>query len=310
MQDYYWPGIHCDIDLYIKSYISCSWNKSSTQAPAGFLHSLPILDNWFDELALDFVGTLTTSKGFDMILVITDRLMDYVKLNPTLSIATVQDITKLVYNCWYHHFGLPKAITSDCEKLFISNFWKELHKRIKVSLRMSTTFDSETDHSSERSNKTMIEAIRHYMYFRYTDLADHLIHVEAVMNNSINATTGKTLIELVFRAPLHLFPSSRDLAKPSQNVPAVSNYIQRIQDNITMARDRHVTIKMKQMTYANSKWCPEPEYKVGDKAYLETKDLRLYVKQKGWSAKFYLWYVGPFEISKSQPQASSLKLHA
>ena len=155
----------------------------------------------------------------------------------------------------------------------------------------------------------MIEALRHYINLRHTDWVDHLIHMEAAMNNLVNATTGKTPTELVFGSPLCLFPSPRDLAKPTQDVPAVSDYIQRIQDNVALARDRHAAAKTKQTTYANRKRRPDPEYKVGNKAYLETKDLRLHVKQKGRSAKFYSRYVGLFEITKSQPETSNYTLN-
>jgi hypothetical protein len=41
---------------------------------------------------------------------------------------------------------------------------------------------------------------------------------------------------------------------------------------------------------------------------METKDLRLRVKQKGRSAKFYYRYVGPFEISKAAPKPSNYTL--
>ena len=140
MGDYYWPGVQRDIELYIKSCVSCGRNKSPTQAPAGLLHPMPIPEQRFDELALDFVGTLPISKGFDTILVMTDRLTDYVKLEPTHSSATAQNIARVIYSSWYRQFGLPKAITSDRDKLFTSKFWKELHKWIKVSLRMSTSF--------------------------------------------------------------------------------------------------------------------------------------------------------------------------
>jgi hypothetical protein len=269
---------------------------------------MPIPERRFDELALDFVGKLAISKGFDTVLVMTDRLTDYVKFEPTHSTATAQDIAKLVYASWYRQFGLPKAITSDRDKLFTSHFWKELHKRTNISLRMSTSFHPETDGSSERSNKTMIEAVRHYVNRQHTDWADHLIHIEAAMNNSVNATAGKTPTEMVYGAPLRLFPSARDLAKPTQDVPAVSDYIQRIQDYVAIARDRHAEAKTKQTTYSNKKRRPEPNYNVGDKAYLETKDLRLRVKQKGRSAKFYTRYVGPFEISKAEPKTSNYTL--
>ena len=75
-----------------------------------------------------------------------------------------------------------------------------------------------------------------------------------------------------------------------------------------MARDHHAEAKTKQTTYANQHRRPEPDYKVGEKAYLETKDLHLHIKQKGRSAKFYSRYVGPFEISKAQPDTSNYTL--
>src|SRR5437762_13783461 len=116
---------------------------------------------------------------------------------------------------------------------------------------MSKSYQPETDGSSERSNKTMIAALRHYVNLRQSDWADHLIHVETAMNNSVNATTGKTPTELVYGTPLRLFPAPNELAKPDLDVPAVSDYIQRIQDNISLARDRHAEAKAKQTTYSN-----------------------------------------------------------
>jgi hypothetical protein len=98
MADYHWPGHQRDVDLYIKSCTSCGRNKSPTQAPAGLLHPMPIPEWRFDELAMDFVGKLTSSKSFDTILVMTDRLTDYVKFEPTHSTATAQDIAKLIYS--------------------------------------------------------------------------------------------------------------------------------------------------------------------------------------------------------------------
>jgi hypothetical protein len=89
----------------------------------------------------------------------TDRLTNYVKIKPTTSSATAPAIANLVYRSWYHQFGLPTAITSDRDKLFVSKFWMELFKRIDVQLRMSTAYHLETDSSSERSNKTIIEAL-------------------------------------------------------------------------------------------------------------------------------------------------------
>jgi hypothetical protein len=130
---------------------------------------MPIPSNRFSEMALDFVGPVPKSNGFDMILGMTDRLTNYVKLEPVHSTATAQDIADVVYHSWYRQFGMPEAMTSDRDKLFTSKFWKELFKKTKVQLRMSTAYHPETDGSSERANKTLIEALRHYVNIRQSD---------------------------------------------------------------------------------------------------------------------------------------------
>src|SRR5204862_7123337 len=108
---------------------------------------------------------------------------------------------------------------------FTSKFWKELHKRIRVHLRMSTSYHPETDGSSERSNKTMIESLRHYVNLRQSDWADHLIHMETAMNNSVNATTGKTPTELVYGTTVRLLTSPSHLAKTNLDIYAILDYI-------------------------------------------------------------------------------------
>ena len=304
-REYFWPGLDQDVEEYIRTCDSCARNKTSTQAPAGLLHPLPVPSSRFDELALDFVGPLPESGGFDMILGMTDRLTNYTKLEPVHSTATAEDIADVVYRSWCRQFGMPKAITSDRDKLFTSKFWKELFKKSKVQLRMSTAYHPETDGASERSNKTLIEALRHYVNVRQSDWAKHLMHVEIVMNNSVNTTTGKAPNELLYGTTVRLFPA---INPSSTNVPAVANYIEKVQESIAIARDNHTVAKTKQTTNANKHRREEPDYKVGDQVYLNTKNLRLLIKRKGRSAKFYPRYVGPFPIIKAKPETSTYKL--
>jgi hypothetical protein len=108
---------------------------------------MPIPPERFSEIAMDFVGPLPKSKGYDMILVMTDRLTNYVKIEPIYKTATARDVADILYQSWYRQFGLPQAITCDRDKLFISKFWMELFKKIDIQLRMSTAYHPETDGS-------------------------------------------------------------------------------------------------------------------------------------------------------------------
>ena len=67
------------------------------QAPAGFLYPMPIPDQCFSELAMDFIGPLPKAKGFDTILVMTDHFINYIKIEPTVCTITAPMIVTLVY---------------------------------------------------------------------------------------------------------------------------------------------------------------------------------------------------------------------
>ena len=52
----------------------------------------------------------------------------------------------------------------------------------------------------------------------------------------------------------------------------------------------------------------EPQYKMGDKVMLNSKNLRKRLKRARKSAKFYPRFVGPFSIVKAEPETSNYKL--
>jgi len=256
---------------------------------------------------MDFVGPIPECKGFDMLLILTDRLTNYVRIVPTRSTATAQDIAQLVYESWYRLFGLPHSIVSDRHKLFTSHFWQELHRLLDIHIKMSTTVHPETDGSSERSNKTAIEALRSYANRRQTDWIHHLIHVETVMNNSVNATTKMTPTQLLFGTSIRLFPSFRPKV-PDTHVPAVAAFIERVNQSVAIAKDNHLAAKTVQAHHANKHRRPEPKFKVGDKVMLDSRNIRHRLKKNGLSAKFYPRFLGPFKIIKAKPETSNYKL--
>ena len=305
---YFWPGLSKDVRKYTASCPQCLRNKSSNQVPAGLLHPLPIPHERFSDIAMDFVGPIPKSNGYDMILVITDRLTNYVRIEPTHSTATAPDIALLVYNTWCRQFGLPQRIISDRDKLFMSQFWKTLHKLLGIEIQASTSYHPQTDGSSERSNKTVIQALRNYVNRRQTDWTKHLIHVETAMNNSVNATTELIPTELLYGSPIRLFPTLDDTDINDIQLPAVRNYIDRIMESIAIAKDNHITAKTIQTRNANRSRRPDPIYKVGDMVMLNSRNIRRRIKKNGRSAKLYPRFLGPFKIIRAEPKTSNYKL--
>ena len=139
---------------------------------------------------MDFIGPLPLDNGFDCILSMTNRLGSDLRIVPTRTDITVEDLTVLFFNHWYCENGLPKDIISDRDKLFVSKFWCALHKLTGVKLKLSSAYHPETDGSSERSNKTINQCICYHVRRNQKGWVCALPQICFDIMNSVNASTG------------------------------------------------------------------------------------------------------------------------
>ncbi len=85
-QVFWWPGVKQEVQNYVRACISCQRNKSTNLLPGGLLQPLPIPENPWDSVSMDFIVQLPqTDKGFDAILVFVDRLTKMTHLAPTVT---------------------------------------------------------------------------------------------------------------------------------------------------------------------------------------------------------------------------------
>ena len=112
---------------------------------------------------MDFIGPLLTDEGYDCILTITDRLGADIRIVPTKTTITAEDLTMIFFNTWYCENGLPNNIVCDRDKIFVSRFWKALMKLTGVKLKMLSAYHLETDGSSEQSNKTVNQLLCYHV---------------------------------------------------------------------------------------------------------------------------------------------------
>jgi len=97
-------------------------------------------------------------------MTITDRLgAADIRLVPCQATNTAAEVAQLFFNHWYCENRLPLKIITDRDRLFMSHFWKELHKIMGVKLKMSSTYHLETDGATERTNKTVNQMLRFHV---------------------------------------------------------------------------------------------------------------------------------------------------
>jgi transposase InsO family protein len=106
------------------------------------------------------VGLPKTTKGYDSIWVIVDRLT---KISHFLPVKTDHPVT--VYAQLYiarilSLHGVPKTIVSDRGSQFVSKFWEELYKSLGTKLLHSSTYHPQTSGQTERVNQILEDMLR------------------------------------------------------------------------------------------------------------------------------------------------------
>ena len=110
---------------------------------------MPTGECLFEEIAMDFVGEIPESEGFNAILVVTDRFTKVQHYIPAKTTWTAEDVGNSYINDIYKLCDLSRHITSESGPQFASKFLKELNGKLHINLRLSTAYYPQTDGRSE-----------------------------------------------------------------------------------------------------------------------------------------------------------------
>jgi hypothetical protein len=135
-------------------------------------------------LSLDFITGLPKIGTHDSILVVVCRLTKYCMLFPCSSTLTAVQLAKIFSDRIVPHFGWPRSLVSDRDKLFTSAFWSSLHTLWGCDLAMSTAYHPQTDGQTERTNRVLEETLRHFVCMRQKDWSSFLPMAQFAMNGS------------------------------------------------------------------------------------------------------------------------------
>ena len=198
-RQYYWPNMDADIASWIQVCAPCQRNKGRNSLPAGLLQPLPVPDQRWTDVSMDFITHLPkTRSGHTSIYVVVDRLSKLAHFIPTVDTASADDVARLFIDNIFALHGMPRRIVSDRDTRFTGSFWASMCEIWGCTRQLSTAYHPQTDGQTERVNRTLEDMLRHWCGPDQDDWDLHLKLAEFAYNNAHHDSIGTSPFMLTF----------------------------------------------------------------------------------------------------------------
>ncbi|CAI7865634.1 unnamed protein product [Closterium sp. NIES-54] len=108
---YYWPRMAADVQQFVTFCDTCQRMKSSKQKKTGLLQPLPVPEQPWQVVSLDFItGLPSTSRGHDSILLVIDKFSKMGHFIPTNATATAEATARLFFDRIITIHGIPATL--------------------------------------------------------------------------------------------------------------------------------------------------------------------------------------------------------
>jgi hypothetical protein len=277
----------------------CQRNKPDNRGRQGLPLSIDTPKRAWDVLCMDFIGPLPrTASGHDAVLVVVDKLTRYATYIPCSTRSTAQEVFALLRAHVFAHHGMPSQIISDRDPRFTSRFWEGIWAHMQTELKRSTSFHPQTDGTTERQNRTLIEALRAFVDARQMNWDVLLPDLQFAHNDTVGTSTGFTPHRMVYGVEAR---TTADAVLAADGVaargvyPGVAALAKSIEEAKTAARATIEKAQAKQRKDAARGRRPV-DIAVGDMVWLANKNMRLDGPEQGRARKLEPLYFGPYAV--------------
>lgn len=171
---FFWPQMKEAVHKFVQECANCQLNKGEHVAAPGLLQPLPIPQEAWNSVGMDFITRLPKSKGQEVILVVVDRLTKYSHFIGLAHPFTTVTVAQAFMDHIYKLHGLPLTIISDRDPVFTSRFLQELMRKLEVQLNMGTAYHPQTDGQTEKVNQCLEQYLRSMVYDKQSKWAQYL----------------------------------------------------------------------------------------------------------------------------------------
>ncbi|CAI7846817.1 unnamed protein product, partial [Closterium sp. NIES-54] len=153
---YYWPRMASDVQQFVTSCDTCQRMKSSKQKKTGLLQPLPVPEQPWQVVSLDFItGLPSTSRGNDSILVVIDKFSKMGHFIPTNATATAEATARLFFDRIITIHGIPATLISDRDPKFTTahDFVTTMQQLWEKTQRRLTTMQNSQKQYADRQRR-------------------------------------------------------------------------------------------------------------------------------------------------------------
>ncbi|HWN07996.1 MAG TPA: reverse transcriptase domain-containing protein [Pyrinomonadaceae bacterium] len=290
-RNYWWPNMSRYVGTYTSHCDLCLRTKTRRRLPVGELQPLPIPEERWNTISVDFIVELPESEGYDAVMVAVDSVGKRAHFTETVTTITAVGAANLyLRNVWKLH-GLPRRVVSDRGPQFVAAFMTELYRLLGIEAATSTAYHPQTDGQTERVNQELEQYLRLFVGERQDNWSALLPLAEFAYNNHVHTSTQQTPFLLdTGRHPRMGFEPEQ----PPSRFETVNEFTNRMKDTLEEAKSALVKAKDDMTRYYNRRRSPTPNFNPGDMVYLDSDDIHTTRPSKKLSHR----RIGPYPVQK------------
>lgn len=238
------------VTQFVRNCVICQANKPEQAPNLGLLQPLPVPQEIWMDVSMDFISGLPKSNGKDVILVVVDRLSKNAHFMALAHPYTAVEVAQTYLDSVFKLHGWLRTIVSDRDAVFLSHFWQALFSLQGTELLLSSAYHPQTDGQTKRVNRCLETFLRCMAGEKPKMWCSWLPLAQWWYNTTFHSSTKTTPYELVYCQPpsLHLpyLPGEskvevvdRSLLKREVMIKLLQFHLRKAQDRMKVQADKH-----------------------------------------------------------------------